>query len=295
MGQRQSVSTNPREIYEFLNLIDPERHACVTEPLYITKRNIDAINRSRLEKTLNLATNSPDIRARHQIPIIEDFIANEIGLSNTLPLLIEHRPEPAFYSSLDDCLAQEYPFIVMPVFLSELKIEIQGISSLTGTFVYGAQGVNPAHLNVVLIDNRTKEIERFEPYGDVMKDFVSPGVNVDAYIRGYLAQFPSLKDYTYHPPSEYCPVGPQTLQSIDPRSWMFYKGGFCGFWSVYYVATRLRNPDFTGKEISKFLTHLGFWTLYTDIVEFRDTLLRNEYPKVFIILDKPHWKKVLNS
>lgn len=228
MGQRESVSLNPREIYQYLNLIKTRYQFGITEPVYIIQR-----------KTIEVINTLPSVKI-HSAEI--------------------HNVSPESYTALKDCLLQNYRFIVVPVFLLNYHI-LQG------------------HMNAMIIDTQTKEVERFEPYGTKYKNIILRNIDIDQYIQNYLKNYlllkitqgssPNHRYYTYHPPREYCSRGPQAREIWVPRGWFRYKGGFCAYWVLYYVAMRLNNPDSTRNQIIKYFDSFGISESFNQIVKFR--------------------------
>ena len=101
--------------------------------------------------------------------------------------------------------------------------------------------VLPQHANCLIYDKQLKELERYEPHGAVYYDIHSK--DIDDQIRELFisGDNPIIgDDVTYFSPPDYCPIGFQELTAEhgegDP-------GGFCHWWTVYYMDLRLSNPD----------------------------------------------------
>ncbi len=142
------------------------------------------------------------------------------------------------------------------------------------------------HANVLIYDRQRKELEHFEPHGgidydssrflgcNIAEEFkdtlettlptftelqreraevvasvsnnVCDGASLDRAIIKHLK--PIIGFDTYLPASSFCPrIGFQRKQAlkkigVDP-------GGFCMYWSIYYIDLRLSNPDTPREEL----------------------------------------------
>ena len=118
-----------------------------------------------------------------------------------------------------------------------------------------------SHANVLIYDRKRKELERFEPHGgmtdawewcDNVKDFnntrmaqrlpnrTCDGESLDRAIVKHLK--PIIGFETYFNNQTYCPnIGPQARQSLKRQG--VDPGGFCQYWSIWYIDLRLSNPD----------------------------------------------------
>lgn len=99
------------------------------------------------------------------------------------------------------------------------------------------------HANVLIYDLKNMTVERFEPYGNTM------GIDggIDDVLEEELTWNTGLK---YIKPDNYLPVaGFQTVSdennSINKKAGDF--GGFCLAWSLWYLETKLKNPDVASK------------------------------------------------
>ena len=125
------------------------------------------------------------------------------------------------------------------------------------------------HANVLIYDRKRNELEHFEPHGgfatmqpwcDVAKEVDNQdfdqlkkvendpcdATSLDRAIVKHLK--PIIGFETYIPARSYCPyIGFQSKQAllkigVDP-------GGFCQYWSIYYIDLRLSNPDIPREEL----------------------------------------------
>ena len=99
------------------------------------------------------------------------------------------------------------------------------------------------HAGCLIFDSKTKELERFEPHGLAYfynNDYVDKILN--------LKLRPIIKHTDYHKPLNFCPAksfqrypSPE-LTGVDP-------GGFCMYWTIWYMDIRLSNPDIKRDDI----------------------------------------------
>jgi DNA-binding protein HU-beta len=103
-----------------------------------------------------------------------------------------------------------------------------------------ALGKRSGHRNAVLVDHGMKTYERFEPYGS----YSSIDDVVDFAMEHDFRDIFNLHNYTYIPPSNFCPrLGPQKYV----KGTHFSKT--CAFWSLWYLEERLINPDKSQSQI----------------------------------------------
>lgn len=98
------------------------------------------------------------------------------------------------------------------------------------------------HLNMVIIDNKNKEIERFEPIGTIV---IEQTCNIDSILTD------RFKEYKYFSPIDFCPN--LSFQGVDK---LFRKQlglpkepGMCAIWSLWYLDSRLLNPSINRGEL----------------------------------------------
>lgn len=98
------------------------------------------------------------------------------------------------------------------------------------------------HLNMVIIDNKNKQIERFEPMGTVV---VEQTCNIDSILS---VKFPN---YKYFSPIDFCPN--LSFQSVDKlfrrQLGLPKEPGLCAIWSLWYLDTRLLNKSIDRGEL----------------------------------------------
>ena len=99
------------------------------------------------------------------------------------------------------------------------------------------------HANLLVYDLKNMTVERFEPYGNTMQ--LDGGI--DEVLEEELTWNTGLK---YIKPDDYLPVaGFQTVSDennlINKKSGDF--GGFCLAWCLWYLETKMKNPDVSSK------------------------------------------------
>jgi hypothetical protein len=104
------------------------------------------------------------------------------------------------------------------------------------------------HANALIIDNKNKTIERFEPHGSVTNMY-----NMDEFdndLRKFFKK--SLPNYIYVSPKtiekEYGPQG-LSQEGLESFKKIGDPGGFCLTWSFAYIDLRLSNPNIPAKNV----------------------------------------------
>jgi hypothetical protein len=131
------------------------------------------------------------------------------------------------------------------------------------------------HTNLILINNKLQEIELFEPLItlDNKASLIIP--NLSEYIQLYLSETKLFDNYRFYSPIDWCPIGPQAMQGIYQSLNIFSKysrAGFCGYWIVYWLASRLRNPKLPRELLLRLTNERGVRELDTTIKNFYDAL-----------------------
>ena len=99
----------------------------------------------------------------------------------------------------------------------------------------------PQHANCLIYDTQLQELERFEPHGAV--EYGKHSKDLDNQIKDVFISGSSPiigRHVKYFAPPDYCPIGPQALPGKHSEG---DPGGFCHWWTVYYMDLRLSNPD----------------------------------------------------
>ena len=143
-------------------------------------------------------------------------------------------------SALKKCMEDDARFIIIPLSLRDKLV---------------------SHANVLIFDKKTKELERFDPHGRTMREFL-PG-SMDLAIKKKFSSALNLpRDFVY---AIYMGHGPQAWESKgsvcegDP-------GGYCLIWTKYYISMRLKHPNMKRETL---------------INKLRETRTENDYPEYF--------------
>lgn len=93
---------------------------------------------------------------------------------------------------------------------------------------------NTLHANVILIDIKSKTIERFDPYGDIETD-------IDIVLKDYFKVIPK---FVYLSAGNY--MGTSSFQTLSNETDVRKKkvgdlGGFCLAWCIWYIELRINN------------------------------------------------------
>ena len=108
------------------------------------------------------------------------------------------------------------------------------------------------HANVIIIDNKSNSIERFEPmgshfaknYNDVMLDKIMSKI-----LKKTMKEITN-KDFNYSTPLDFQNV--YDFQSISKEDLFFYEGetlGFCVAWVIWYIDHKLMNPNIESQKL----------------------------------------------
>lgn len=121
------------------------------------------------------------------------------------------------------------------------------------------------HANMMLIDRKSKTVERFEPNTLQFSNLALLQEDIDAAIMRDL--LPLLgQDYTYFPPTSFCRRGPQ-------------KDNYCTAWSLFYLHLRLINPSLSRQEIVERLTEYD-WGSVPLIIDYLEVMKNTYYALV---------------
>ena len=99
------------------------------------------------------------------------------------------------------------------------------------------------HANMLIYDNKTKELERFDPHGKMTNfDYTVMYSDFDKEIQKEFKNN-GIEISNYYTPLDFCPsISFQKLEKDDKKI-IGDPGGFCQAWSSWYVDLRLSNPD----------------------------------------------------
>ncbi len=143
-----------------------------------------------------------------------------------------------------------------------------------------------SHANILIIDNKNKTIERFEPNGkNSPRGFYYNQDLLDNLLKTKFNEL--LSDYNYYSPNEYLPtIGFQLLETLEDKCKKIGDpNGFCAVWCIWWAEQRIKNPNIKQsllaeeliKEIK--LSNTSFKKLIRNfsikIVQLRDKYLEN--------------------
>lgn len=133
---------------------------------------------------------------------------------------------------------------------------------------------NQYHSGLVVIDNKKKQIERFEPRGSSEKELIHC---IDDRVKLFLETVnPKFKQYKYYSYKDFFSGdGPQTIEKNSSlRDLNNVTGGFCGWWSIYYLQKRIESLDtLDRKDIMNNICCLSSDDAFNLIFNFRKQLL----------------------
>ena len=138
------------------------------------------------------------------------------------------------WDAIKDCLKRKPRFIVMP-------LGINGLSQ---------QGLPASHANFLIYNTETKVLERFEPHGKPMSNFLN--------IPNFEKKLADLFNNNVHKdmikevyaPLSFCPsVNVQKIQVDEREKKIGDAGGFCVAWSAWYADIRMSNPKKSRSEV----------------------------------------------
>jgi glutaredoxin len=158
---------------------------------------------------------------------------NDTSLSWTVDKNMFYIPV-GLWDSIKDCLKRKPRFIVMP-------LGINGINSW---------GKRASHANFLIYNTGTKVLERFEPHGKPMANFL----NIPDFEKKLADLFNNNvhKDMIreVYDPLSFCPaVNVQKIQVNELDKKIGEIGGFCVAWSAWYADIRMSNPKKSRSEV----------------------------------------------
>lgn len=134
----------------------------------------------------------------------------------------------------------------------------------------GIEIANISHANILFIDKKNKSIERFEPHGSsyTIENNYNPKL-LDNILRNKFDDY----DLKYFEPQDFLPsIGFQILENInvEKHKKLSDPDGYCGVWCIWWVYHRMKNLQFSNKE----LVNNVIQTIKIKNINFRE-LIRN--------------------
>lgn len=128
---------------------------------------------------------------------------------------------------IDECKKNNKRFVVGLIFLA-----VKTSDKLGG------------HENSYIYDIKKQELEIFEPNGS-SGDSIRERYNTNNFYSEFLKYFKKNKVpiKKFYKPIDYCPIGPQYNDQYSVYLIKNAPGGYCASWSIYYLDSRLSNPN----------------------------------------------------
>jgi ankyrin repeat protein len=207
----------------------------------------------------------------------------------------------------NDCVMLQFEFIWTNQQIIYIDNFIDNITKIKKRFIIVPLTIEisaGSHSNYLILDNKLKEIERFEPHGATANfDSIS---NIDLMDEILKTKFNSIH-YKYIKPIEYLPmIGFQLLDMREQKaSQIGDPNGFCAVWSIWYTDMRLTYPDIPRKKIVKNLirtiseNNLYFRNVIRNysynIIELRDKILAKSKMSINDWLNEQYTQKQLSD
>jgi hypothetical protein len=155
------------------------------------------------------------------------------------------------FTSIKKCLKTRSTFIIIP-------------------FGFNCIDESSSHFNLLVYNTKTKELERFEPYGSAVYNCY----NVDGLDLKLKKLFnnnvrKNMINDVYEPLS-FCPTKSFQYIEEEQQEGSLEPDGFCVAWSFWYADTRMANPDKSRSEV----VNIALQTLKNDYSRFR-TFIRS--------------------
>ncbi len=150
----------------------------------------------------------------------------------------------------------------------------------------GIDTSNGSHANILIIDNKNKSIERFEPNGkNSPRGFYYNQDLLDNLLKNKFNEL--FPDYNYYSPNDYLPtIGFQILETQEDKCKKIGDpNGFCAVWCIWWIEQRITNPDIKSSVLAEeLIKHIKFANISfkkiirnfsIKIVQLRDKYLEN--------------------
>ena len=147
----------------------------------------------------------------------------------------------------------------------------------------GIETANGSHANIIIIDNKLKLIERFEPNGiNSPREFYFNSELLDQILKNKFNNL--IPSYTFISPSEYLPqIGLQILESLETEKCKKIgdPNGYCAVWCIWWVFYKIKYSDIKSKDLIKLLINKIKFNKF----KFKD-VIRNFGQKITILRDE---------
>ena len=155
------------------------------------------------------------------------------------------------FTSIKKCLKTRSTFIIIP-------------------FGFNCIDDSSSHFNLLVYNTKTKELERFEPYGSAVTNCYNVD-RLDLRLKNLFNN--NVKKNMIHnvyEPLSFCPFKSFQYIEEDQQKDSLEPDGFCVAWSFWYADTRMSNPDKSRSEV----VNIALQTLKNDYGRFR-TFIRS--------------------
>ena len=155
------------------------------------------------------------------------------------------------FTSIKKCLKTRSTFIIIP-------------------FGFNCIDESRSHFNLLVYTTKTKELERFEPYGSAVTNCYNV-YELDLKLKNLFNNNvrKNMINDVYEPLS-FCPTKSFQYIEEDQQKGSLEPDGFCVAWSFWYADTRMANPDKSRWEV----VNIALQTLKNDYGRFR-TFIRS--------------------
>lgn len=152
------------------------------------------------------------------------------------------------------------------------------------------------HLNTLLYNRKTNEIEHFEPHGSMLADDYD-AEELYRQMKEFLSK--QVPDMVYVPPTGFC-MNKTFFQRVEADEMGFtYEHGMCAVWCYWYIQVRLANPELTRDEVVKralkALHRIGsFRTFIRNYEKYYMHMINDIVEKHYLSIGKRKTKMVLD-
>jgi len=134
---------------------------------------------------------------------------------------------------------------------------------------------NIRHANLILIDNKYKLVERFEPYGDIYNESI---IGLDNLIKIKIAD---VINYKYDLVQTYPGYQTKTIEYNSNYKSYGDPGGYCLAWCFLYLEVRLLYDNLSSKEV---INLINIYIQSNFQLDFKDILTDNQLNKFMVFI-----------
>jgi hypothetical protein len=134
---------------------------------------------------------------------------------------------------------------------------------------------NIRHANLILIDNKYKLVERFEPYGDIYNESID---GLDNLLKIKIAD---IVNYKYNIIQTYPGYQTKTIEYNNNFKSYGDPGGYCLAWCFLFLEVRLLYENLSSKEVINLINNYILTNFQTD---FKEILNDNQLNKFMVFI-----------